>query len=247
MDRDFSLAPHVHDEYVFWFNGLGGDRVMLGGSTDILQPDSFGIVAPGEVHANHAVTDTRTLNSMYVKATVIEDIARQTGCTASEFRSRLHCDPETRTTLVRLHSALMNSDDAFLLRESFLSTFGFLLERHGVDASRIRTLPDPTKVRHARAIMDERFDEQLDIDELADDCGWSACHLIRIFRRETGMTPHAYLMERRLCHAKTRLAGRAAIGSIALDSGFTDQSHLTRRFRTRFGLTPGQYRHQISS
>lgn len=247
MDRDFKLAPHVHDAYVFWFNGLGGDVVSLAGSTDILQPDSFGVVAPGEVHANHAVTEERTLHSMYVDASVIEDVAAQFGSSGYQFRSRLHRDPQARRALANLHSALMDESDTFLGTETFYRVFGFLLERHGEDVTPSSLRRDPAKVRLARSIMNEQFGSSLDINELAHLCGCSACHLIRLFRRETGMTPHAYLMEVRLCHARSLLAGSNPISEIAFDAGFTDQSHLTRRFRARYGLTPAEYRRQISS
>jgi len=245
-DRDFSLAPHVHDSYVFWFNGLGGDRVTVGGVSDILQPDSFGIVAPGEVHANHAVTDRRTLHSMYVDAAIVDDVARQRGERVAEFRSRLYRDPEARRKLVQLHALLMHVDDPFAVREAFIESIGLLLERHGEYGGFVAVCRDPVKVRQVKTIMSERFGEPLDLDGVAAEAGCSVCHLIRLFRRETGMTPHAYLMECRLNHARSRLSGKNAITDIALESGFTDQSHLTRRFHARFGLTPGRYRTQIA-
>lgn len=246
-DPAFAFGPHMHDAYVFWFNGQGGERVSLGGASDILQPDSFGVVAPGEVHANQAVTEFRTLESLYVDQQVIDEIAAQCGQRGSVFRSRLQRDKQARDILASLHRTLMWAKDGFLIKETFVRAFTLLLERHGEGHSRSDLSRDPEKVRLARMILDNRFSEPLELDELATLCGCSTCHLIRLFRRETGMTPHAYLMERRLAHAKGLLAGVSGISDIAMDAGFTDQSHLTRRFRTRFGLTPGQYRRQIFS
>lgn len=244
-DQSFSFAPHMHDAYVFWFNGQGGERVSLCGSSDILQPDSFGVVAPGEVHANHAVTEYRTLESLYVDQGVVDDVARQTGNSGAEFRSRLQKDRHSRRALARLHRTLMTEEDPFGVREIFLRVFGFLLNRHGETASCSIRHREPDKVHRARAIIADRFADSLDLDELAHECGCSACHLIRLFRRETGMTPHAYLMETRLLQAKELLAGKRPVTDVALDTGFTDQSHLNRRFKARYGLTPGQYRQQV--
>ncbi len=246
-DQTFSFAPHMHDAYVFWFNGEGGERVSLGGSSDILQPDSFGVVAPGEVHANRAVTEYRTLESLYIGQDVIEDVAAQLGMSRTRFRSRLQRDRESRSALVQLHHMLMRTNDTFLIRETFLRVFGFLIERHSEVATRDQSRRDPVKVLQARTLIRDGFTDSLDLDQLAQQCGCSACHLIRLFRRETGMTPHAYLMEIRLTHAKELLAGNGALSSIAFDAGFTDQSHMTRRFKIRYGVTPGLYRRQISS
>ena len=246
-DPDFGFAPHMHDAYVFWFNGEGGERVSIGRSSDILQPDSFGVVAPGEIHANHAVTEHRTLESLYVSHDALEEAAAQSGSLFSAFRSRLQQDRQSRTVLARLHATLMQDEDPFITRETFLRAMSLLLERHGESSPQSDILSDPAKVRLARIIMNERFTEALELDELAALCGCSACHLIRLFRRETGMTPHAYLVECRLSLSKALLRGAAPISDIAQETGFTDQSHLTRRFAARFGVTPGVYRRQISS
>lgn len=237
----------MHDSYVFWLNGCGGERVSLGGSSDILQPDSFGVVAPGEVHANHAVTEHRTLESLYVTQDAIDAVAAQMGQTGNGFRSRLQKDADARHALGRLHAILMETGDPFLARQSFVEVFSLLLQRHGEDISQGSLANDSAKVHMARTTMTERFSEQLELDELARLCGCSACHLIRLFRREVGMTPHAYLMELRLGRARELLAGHRSLGRVAAETGFADQSHMTRRFAARFGITPGQYRHQIST
>lgn len=244
-DPKFAFKPHIHDGYVFWFNGHGGERVSLGGSSDILQPDSFGVVAPGEVHANHAVTDHRTLQSFYVEQAVVEDVAAQRGVAAIGFRSRLQRDRQARSLLACLHQTLMKTEDSFFARETFVRAFSLLLDRHGEGSCGSSYRSDPAKVRLARSILNDRLCEPLELDEVASLCDCSACHLIRLFRRETGMTPHAYLMERRLAYARDLLAGSSPISAIAFDAGFSDQSHLTRRFRLRFGLTPNRYRQQI--
>lgn len=246
-DPDFEFKPHVHDSYVFWFNGLGGERVSLGGSSDILQPDSFGVVAPGEVHANHAVTEKRTLESLYVTQAAIDDVACQLGCSGGQFRSRLQKDIEARSALWRLHSTLMNCRDPFLEQQTFVETFELLLNRHGEHGRRRGKAKAPLKIMLAKVIMKEKLGDNLELDELASLCGCSSCHLVRLFRREVGMTPHAYLMELRLGHAKHLMVGKDSLADIAADSGFTDQSHMTRRFVARFGLTPGRYRQQVSS
>jgi len=244
-DPDFQFAPHIHDAYVFWFNGDGGERVSLGGTSDILQPDSFGVVAPGEVHANHAVTDHRTLQSLYVDQSALNALCEGEEIASTVFRSRLQRDSKSRLILARLHNTLMQVEDEFLIRESFLRSFGALLARHG-ERGGYRDLPrDPVKVRRAKQMIRERFSETLELGGLADSCNCTAPHLIRLFKRETGMTPHAYLMEQRLLCAKGMLGASAPIRDIALDAGFTDQSHLTRRFSQRFGLTPARYRRQI--
>ena len=56
-----------------------------------------------------------------------------------------------------------------------------------------------------------------------------------------GMTPHAYLVQRRLALARSLLAGGQSIAEAATAAGFADQAHLTRVFRRCLGYTPAAY------
>lgn len=79
---------------------------------------------------------------------------------------------------------------------------------------------------------------------MAGVAGCTEFHLIRLFRAAKGASPHGYLVQLRLEHARRLLAAGCSIVDAALASGFSDQSHLTRQFRARFGVTPGLYRKQ---
>lgn len=76
---------------------------------------------------------------------------------------------------------------------------------------------------------------------LAHRAGLSRYALVRSFARAIGLTPHAYLVQRRLQHARSLIAQGTPLGEAALASGFADQSHLTRLFVRSYGLTPGAY------
>lgn len=77
--------------------------------------------------------------------------------------------------------------------------------------------------------------------EMADVAGLSPFHFAREFKREVGMSPHQFLVARRLERAHELLRrGDRTVGDIAQAVGFADQSHLTRAFRARYGTTPGR-------
>ncbi len=67
-------------------------------------------------------------------------------------------------------------------------------------------------------------------------------HLTRIFRQQVGMPPYAYLTYRRVEEAKKLLQQQWPLTQTALETGFADQSHLTRQFKRMLGVTPGAYR-----
>jgi AraC-like DNA-binding protein len=98
----------------------------------------------------------------------------------------------------------------------------------------VKYVPEPTATW--------RFAEDLTLDVLAREAGLPRHLLIRAFRREAGATPHSYLVNRRALAARALLRSGATPSDAAVAVGFFDQSHLTRAFKARFGVTPGAYR-----
>lgn len=90
--------------------------------------------------------------------------------------------------------------------------------------------------------VDAHCGQALGLDELAACAGVSPFHFARAFKASTGETPHRYVLRRRVEHAKTALRGLTPLAQVALECGFSGQSHFSQRFREMTGLTPSQYR-----
>lgn len=89
--------------------------------------------------------------------------------------------------------------------------------------------------------LEENLATNITLDQLAELTGLSRFHLLRLFKEQTGLPPHAYQNQLRVDQAKTLLASGMAISQVAPEVGFTDQSHLTRIFKQYTGATPRQY------
>jgi AraC family transcriptional regulator len=98
-----------------------------------------------------------------------------------------------------------------------------------------------------REAIDDRFGErELRIADLAAVAGVDPAHLARSFRAHYGTTAGAYLRAIRVQRAAEALArSSATLAQIALDSGFADQSHVTRVFQRIHGVTPQRWRDGI--
>jgi len=97
-----------------------------------------------------------------------------------------------------------------------------------------------------RQMMDEAPQTPFGLAELSAEAGMSRFRFLRAFSSVTGLTPHSYLMQRRLLLARRALAKGVAPAEAAFASGFCDQSHLNRVFVRHFGTTPALYRHALS-
>lgn len=124
-----------------------------------------------------------------------------------------------------------------------LSLAQWLLRRYSLGALPIRNvrggMPLP-RMRRVLEFVEAHLHEDLHLDGLAAEAGLSAFHFARMFRDSTGVTPHQYVLERRVARAQTLLSlGRLTVGEVAAESGFSSATNFIRSFRQRVGVSPG--------
>lgn len=101
----------------------------------------------------------------------------------------------------------------------------------------------PYRLRKIDAYIESHMEEGLTVTDLANHLRLSRGFLFQAFRASLGVTPHAYLMDRRLARARRLLTGsKTAIAQIAAICGFAHQSHLTRSLTEAIGHPPKQLR-----
>ncbi|QXH33216.1 AraC family transcriptional regulator [Pseudomonas muyukensis] len=121
--------------------------------------------------------------------------------------------------------------------EGFFRALPQLLE---ADASRLPA-GHPRLELAAAFIRAHRLDP-LTLEDICAAAGLSRAYLIRAFSKRFGLTPHAYLLDQRVQHARAQLRAGRPIAEVALEAGFADQAHLQRAFKRHLAATPGHYR-----
>jgi AraC-like DNA-binding protein len=103
----------------------------------------------------------------------------------------------------------------------------------------------PQHLQRAAELMQDDCSSPLTLAQLSAVAGLTPSHFVRSFSRHYGMTPHAYLLDQRIRHARTLLRRGEPLAEVALASGFADQAHFQRQFKRRVAATPGHYRSQL--
>ncbi len=107
-----------------------------------------------------------------------------------------------------------------------------------------RIHPNPWKrgiIDLTRTYLNHHFSDPVDLSQLGRRVGLSPFALLRMFQAHVGLSPHEYKTQLRIKKAKLLLRSGVPIAEVAMETGFCDQTHLTRQFRRIVGLTPGQY------
>ena len=101
----------------------------------------------------------------------------------------------------------------------------------------------PWQERRAKEILRANIKRGVTLKEVARECGLSVGHFSHAFRRTLGVAPHKWLIEQRVVLSKDKLRDEGlSLSDVAVECGFSDQSHLTRVFRKTVGVSPGVWR-----
>lgn len=104
----------------------------------------------------------------------------------------------------------------------------------------------PWQVKRSKELLASNLAGTTPLHEVAEACGLSLGHFSRAFHKSTGLAPHTWLLQARVESAKAMLrTGNAPLSMIAQACGFADQSHFTRVFARRVGVSPGRWRMTI--
>ncbi len=112
----------------------------------------------------------------------------------------------------------------------------------GVTVGRDGDLP-ACRLRRVTAYIDANLHRELRLAELGGVVYMSPFHFARLFKRSTGLSPHRFVVQRRIDEARVLLATQTVtIADVARSVGFRTPSHFTTTFRRVTGVTPTAYR-----
>lgn len=238
-------APHTHDTYVVGAIVAGCETFMVNGTRQYANAGDVCFVHPGEVHDGEPYGDAYVYRMSYPGVELVREVAgelvgRDVKATP-RFSATTIPDREAASRFTEAHR-MLGEDEKLAGEERFLAALGLLLYRHGDVGAPLRLGREAGPVARARDYMEAHLAEDMELATLASVARLSRFHLIRAFRRETGLTPIAWLTDRRVRAARGMLAMGVTPGQVAAACGFADQSHLTRAFKARVGVTPGRFR-----
>jgi AraC-like DNA-binding protein len=243
---------HSHDYYVVCLIDSGRQSFTHEGRKHFTPPGGVILINPGAVHTGEAAAvGGFTMRCLY--PTLAQMQAAVLGLTGRRQElplfTRVRVDDSWAHASVSALFVALSQGASLLERETRLhGTLAQLMDRYGQVGAR---LPAPANerqaVQKARRYIDERFSEGVSLTELAAHVSLSPYHLLRAFRAEIGLPPHAYLDNLRVHRAERLIAAGKPLAEVAAETGFSSQSHLTHRFRHIIGVTPGQYRRQSAA
>ena len=244
--RHVCYDKHSHPHFSIGAITGGHSHYLNQRSRQEVGPGSLVLMNPEEVHACNPIADQPWSYLMFYLDTDWLRSQQEEAGLGSEFRPfdmTASRDPLLYQGLQHLHHQLVQGPDP-LAREVACHLFSRqLLAR--LTPARWDDRP-PQHLQRAAELMQDDSASPLSLSQLSAVAGLTPSHFVRAFSQHYGMTPHAYLLDRRIRHARTLLKQGQPLAEVALASGFADQAHFQRQFKRRVAATPGQYRTQLA-
>jgi AraC-like DNA-binding protein len=237
---------HSHDQFGIGVIAFGAQRSWSGvGSVQAVAGDVI-MSNPGEMHDGVPLNgDVRGWRMLYLDPALLAREVEEELVGQVEIVRPLARDSVLAGHFARLFGCLTAPRSDRLARdENLLRSLIHMLRQHGT-ARPSPGGPSPSVTKAIRR-LDSAPDTSISLAELAALAGVSRFQLLRGFAQEIGITPHAYLVQRRVLLARRFLAAGQTPAQAATQAGFADQSHMTRAFVRQLGITPGRYRAAVA-
>jgi AraC-like DNA-binding protein len=251
-DTARSFARHSHDTFGVGVVLRGAQRSASGRGPVQARAGDVITVNPGEVHDGSPFDERgRAWRMLYIEPALVYDVACELGVAVPdsvELERPVLRDEVFVARFERAFAAMtrpLAATDTLIGDEALYALMAEFLRRHTTARLRASTKAFTdgvsASVQRAKARIDDDPCAAVTLTGLAAEAGLSRFQLLRGFARDTGLPPHAYLIQRRIALARRLIERGAALADAAAGAGFADQSHMTRAFVRAFGLTPARY------
>lgn len=243
---------HSHDYYVVTLIENGRQSFTHKGTKHLTSPGGVILINPDAVHTGEAVDkqgfQMRSLypTTSHMERAVFELTGRHQ---ALPFFKDVQVDNRwAMNSILTLHKALSRQASPLECESRFIWILAEFIKRYAdVSFTEPPLGKEKNAVAQARRYIDENFSQGVSLSMLAQQVALSPYYLLRVFCAEVGMPPYAYLESVRIRHAQHLIEAGSPLAEVAMEVGFSSQSHLTRHFKKIIGVTPGQYAQQVRS
>jgi AraC-like DNA-binding protein len=237
-----NFTKHYHDTYTIGLTYKGVLKAYNANEAYDSYQYSIRINNPGEVH--YGKSEQWSHANFYPTIEIIADIYEQIF-----FEKKIPCfqrhiinNPELFAKLHSFFDSYFKGDNELIIETKLIEAISFLILNNTIYTKRYKEIYEDKKIiKDTYELIKDSIDTNFNLETLASNVNLSKYHFIRLFKKEFGITPHAFIINERLNRANSLIKNsNISISEASIQVGFNDQSHFTRNFKKYFGYTPSK-------
>lgn len=249
--RKLCYARHSHDVFSIGAIVRGQSNYLHEKTTQRVQAGTVVLMNPGDVHAcNPLAGQAWSYLMLYVDCQWLTALQHELGLDHNHdlqpFAQISSQSPALFAGLKGLLRTLTDADTDTLQKHCAAVAFFTLMQRslmlHPPACQGLLPEQAAQRIERVAQYINDNYTRAIGLDDMCAAANLSGSYLIRAFEQRYHMTPHAYLLDRRIQQARYRLRQGSLIADVAQEMGFADQAHFQRVFKKHLAVTPGQYR-----
>lgn len=251
--KEFSYDKHAHEEYSIGVTRKGRQDFFSRGAFHKSNAGNVIFFNPAQVHDGCAGAHSALEYEMlYIPEATLMNMMRSLGQISvdqARLKLSLFHDELLRNQVLNLSQMMRQPKLSALEEEAALLSIAQSVIRLGggsLNGSQRHSRKDILLLRAQEYILCN-LHQKMSVDEICQTANMSKYHFIRLFNEQFGMTPHQYVLNCRINRAKQALEVGDKASDVAVNFGFSDVSHLNRKFKNIFGITPRQYQRQLAN
>jgi AraC-like DNA-binding protein len=234
-----NFTKHFHDTYTIGLTHDGLFKSINEKKATFAYKNSTRIINPGEIH--HGDSNSWKYTNFYPSIELLSDIHEQIFFERRVpiFQKHIIEDLTLYKLLEKFFISAYKNEDKLTLESNLIDALAYLVKNYTHTTKNIDAFFN-TKIiiKDSIEFIKDNLDTKISLEELSLNSNLSKYHFLRVFKKDVGLTPHHYILTQRIHRAKERILNGETLLEASLNSGFNDQSHFIRNFKTIYGYLP---------
>lgn len=238
---DFEYKTHSHEEYAIGVTLKGIQSYQSMGCRYRSYPGGVMLFNPEQPHdgmeENNSFLDYVML---YIKPKLFRQILDIKD--TATFSDPVIYNENIRNKVINISYSLLHDGDNIPIEEQLISLSESLFPYYfDKDIKR-----DNSRIVKAKEMINDNLNSLINIDQLSSELGVSKYKLIRMFKKETGISPYQYYLSCKISYAKEIIDNTKDVYTAVTECDFTDLSHLNKQFKSIYGVTAFKYATELN-
>lgn len=237
-----AYAPHRHDTYSIGYTIHGVQSFAYRGARAASTAGRVMVLHPDEMHDGGAGSDEGFHYKMlYIEPSLIRAALGEAASALPFVKEAILTDPRLFHAIQTAFADMTIELEPTALDEiAVLLADGLLANDQSAKRSTSKLI-DLKAINQARDYLEANLERPVTSDELEEICEQDRFSLARQFRKALGTSPYRYQLLRRLDLARAEIQEGNSLVNAAINAGFSDQAHMSRHFKSTYGISPGQW------